>query len=203
MISITTISALLGVFIPIIVAYISTRHNFRKHPRQEFSEDVESAREFEKVLYSKDSQLMKDRITQKFMVKKNINYLEAEYFYQYVDMELWVERYLEVKKFIKLNYDGNKKIIELSRKNKPRTGWMYLLLYLIFALIALSPFLFVDLFLYWWNSSLQKNQLLIPLNMVLWPIIFASYAFINLYRANKIMETNQFLDKLKKEGVKI
>lgn len=46
MISLNSITAILGILIPIIIAYISTRHNFRKHPRQEFSEDIESAKEF-------------------------------------------------------------------------------------------------------------------------------------------------------------
>lgn len=200
---ITTISALLGTFIPILVAYISTRQHFRKHPRQEFSEDVESAREFEKVLESKESQLIKDRITQKFLIKKNINFLEAKYFYSYVDMELWIQRYLEVRNFIKLDVDDKNYIIDLKPKNKIRDGIWYLFLYIFYAFISMLPLMFINFYINLWENSLEEKKYLNLFNIMLWPIIAICFAFINLYKANKTWEAKCFLNKIKKEGIKI
>lgn len=106
MISVVSISSILGIIIPIFVAYIGTRHNFRKHPREEFSGDIDAAKEFVKILKSKDSQLIKDCVTQKMMLKKNINFIEASFFYQYSDMGLWLDRYIDVKEFLVPVFDG-------------------------------------------------------------------------------------------------
>ncbi|MGP4880823.1 hypothetical protein ACTXQV_54950, partial [Klebsiella pneumoniae] len=58
------------------------------------------AKEFDAIVISTESQLVKDRVAQKMIMKKNINFLETQYFYSYADMELWVERYVDVRKYI-------------------------------------------------------------------------------------------------------
>lgn len=200
--TITAISALLGTLIPILVAYISTRHNFRKHPRQEFSEDIESAREFEKILESNESHLIKDKVTQKFILRKNINFLEGKYFYSYVDMELWVHRYLEVRNFIKLEYDDQNYIVELKPKNKISEGIWYLFLYIFYACIAILPLVFINFYINLWETSWVEKNYLNLFNMIIWPIISICFAFINLYKADKTWEAKCFLYEIKKEGIK-
>ena len=80
----------------------------------EFSESIEAAKEFDAILISTESQLVKDRIAQKLIMKKNINFLETRYFYRYVDMELWVERYIDVRRYIEPIIDDNNEIVELK-----------------------------------------------------------------------------------------
>lgn len=141
MISLTSVSSILGILIPILVAYISTRHNFRKHPREEFSGDIDAAKEFVKILKSRDSQLIKDRITQKLVLKKNINFIEASFFYQYLDMGLWLERYINVREFLVPVFEGKKieKFIERHTCLKINT---FLFFYIFFAFLAMTPFFF-------------------------------------------------------------
>lgn len=78
MISLTAITTVFGALVPLMVAYISSRHNFKKHPRLEFSESIEAAKEFDSILTSTESQLVKDRMAQKLVMKKNINFLETQ-----------------------------------------------------------------------------------------------------------------------------
>lgn len=202
MISLNSITAILGILIPIIIAYISTRHNFRKHPRQEFSEDIESAKEFEATLNSNDSQLIKDRIAQKLVVKKNINFLEVNFFHKYVDMEFWLGKYIYIRNYIRPLVDENKNIIELKPKYSNKRGLLYLIFYFLFAFMALIPLMFVKFYLELWDKALATKQYLIIANLIMWPLILASLAFIYLHKANKIAETSRFLKRFKDESIK-
>lgn len=199
----TAISAILGIIIPVMVAYISTRHNFRKHPRQEFSEGVEAAKEFDSITSSSDSQLVKDRVTQKLIVNKEINFIEAKFFYQYVDMGLWIDRYISVRSFIDLIVDENNNIIELTEKNKLKTRIYFFILYVFFAALALFPFLFRAFYLSFWDEAISSKQYLISANLVVWPIIFMSLAFNNLYKSSKTSDAAKFLKRFKKESIKV
>lgn len=199
MISLTSVSSILGILIPILVAYISTRHNFRKHPREEFSGDIDAAKEFVKILKSKDSQLVKDRITQKLVLKKNINFIEASFFHQYLDMGLWLERYIEVREFLVPVFEGKKikKFIERHTWLKINT---FLFFYIFFAFLAMTPFLFFKIYLELWVQSIENKQFLLNVNLILWPLILASLAFINLYKWNKASDAQKFLKKFKEES---
>ncbi|WP_151869911.1 hypothetical protein [Acinetobacter sp. TUM15509] len=201
--NLTSISTMCGIFIPIIVAYISTRHNFKKHPRQEFTEDVISAREFEKVLKSKDNQLIKDRVTQKFMLRKNVNFLEAKYFYSFVDMESWIQQYLHVKKYITPIYNIDNNITEFKLKYSKAQGFLFLISYIFLAFIAITPLIFMNQFMSLWKECINSKNYLLPFNMIIWPLIFISISFIKLHKATKISEAISFLKKFKKESIKI
>lgn len=201
MISLASVSSILGIIIPIVVAYISTRHNFRKHPREEFADDVDTAKEFELVLSSEDSQLIKDRITQKLMLTKNVNFMEAQFFYQYADMSLWFERYKYVKTYLRPLIDEKNNITDFTTKNTSQGGFYFLFLYFLFAFIALTPCIFINLYVKSWSDSIQAKQYLILVNLALWPIIFLCLAFINLNKANKVHEAHKFLKKFNKESI--
>lgn len=203
MINLTPITTILGILIPVVIAYISTRHNFRKHPRQEFSEDIDSAREFETIVLSNASQLVKDRIAQKLVVKKNINFIEAKFFYKYIDMELWMERYIEVREFIKPIVDEDNNIIDLTTRNTKRKGFMFLLSYIVLACLSFTPFMFFKSYLKLWHWGLQADQYLILFNLVTWPFILIFLAFICLYKANKTSDADKFLKRFNEESLKV
>ncbi|WP_278397432.1 hypothetical protein [Acinetobacter venetianus] len=199
MINLASVSSILGILIPILVAYISTRHNFRKHPREEFSGDIDAAKEFVKILKSKDSQLIKDRITQKLVLNKNINFIEASFFYQYLDMGLWLERYINVREFLVPVFEG-KNIKEFIEKYTWLKTSLFLFFYILFAFLAMTPFLFFKTYSELWSQSIENKQFLLNVNLVLWPLIFASLALIYLYRWNKASDARNFLKKFKAES---
>ncbi|MDN8246435.1 hypothetical protein QZK48_07745 [Acinetobacter baumannii] len=203
MISLTAITTVFGVLVPLMVAYISSRHNFKKHPRLEFSESIEAAKEFDSILTSTESQLVKDRIAQKLVMKKNINFLEAQYFYSYVDMELWVERYVDVRKYIEPIIDEDNKIVDLKNKYTMAKGILFLCMYSFFAILAMIPLMFLKHYLAILHQSIDTNSFLITFNLITWPILFIFIALVGLHRANKISDAYNFLKKFERERIKI
>lgn len=151
---------------------------------------------------SNDSQLIKDRIAQKLVVKKNINFLEVNFFHKYVDMEFWLEKYIYIRNYIRPLVDENKKIIELKPKYSNKRSLLYLIFYFLFAFMALIPLIFVKFYLELWDKALAIKQYLIIANLVMWPLILASLAIIYLHKANKIAETSRFLKRFKDESIK-
>ncbi|MBV6613243.1 hypothetical protein JL975_19050, partial [Acinetobacter baumannii] len=172
MISLTAITTVFGALVPLMVAYISSRHNFKKHPRLEFSESIEAAKEFDSILTSTESQLVKDRMAQKLVMKKNINFLETQYFYSYVDMELWVERYIDVRKYIEPIIDEDNKIVDLKNKYTMAKGILFLCMYSFFAILAMIPLMFLKYYLAILHQSIDTSSFLITFNLITWPILF-------------------------------
>lgn len=203
MISLTAIIAVLGALVPLIVAYISSRHNFRKHPRLEFSESIEAAKEFDAIAISTESQLVKDRTAQKLIMKKNINFLEAQYFYRYVDMELWVERYIDVRKYIKPIIDEDNKIVDLKNKYTMAKGILFLCMYSFFAILAMIPLMFLKYYLEILHQSIDTSSFLITFNLITWPILFVFIALVGLHKANKISDAYNFLKNFQSERIKV
>ncbi len=192
MISLTAITTVFGVLVPLMVAYISSRHNFKKHPRLEFSESIEAAKEFDSILTSTESQLVKDRMAQKLVMKKNINFLETQYFYSYVDMELWVERYIDVRKYIEPIIDEDNKIVDLKNKYTMAKGILFLCMYSFFAILAMIPLMFLKYYLAILHQSIDTSSFLITFNLITWPILFIFIALVGLHRANKIADAYNF-----------
>ncbi|HDV0620786.1 TPA: hypothetical protein RHI15_001329, partial [Acinetobacter baumannii] len=187
----------------LMVAYISSRHNFKKHPRLEFSESIEAAKEFDSILTSTESQLVKDRMAQKLVMKKNINFLETQYFYSYVDMELWVERYIDVRKYIEPIIDEDNKIVDLKNKYTMAKGILFLCMYSFFAILAMIPLMFLKYYLAILHQSIDTSSFLITFNLITWPILFIFIALVGLHRANKIADAYNFLKKFECERIKI
>lgn len=203
MISLTAITTVFGVLVPLMVAYISSRHNFKKHPRLEFNESIEAAKEFDSILTSTESQLVKDRMAQKLVMKKNINFLETQYFYSYVDMELWVERYIDVRKYIEPIIDEDNKIVDLKNKYTMAKGILFLCMYSFFAILAMIPLMFLKYYLAILHQSIDTSSFLITFNLITWPILFIFIALVGLHRANKIADAYNFLKKFECERIKI
>ena len=203
MISLTAITAVLGALVPLIVAYISSRHNFKKHPRLEFSESIEAAKEFDAIVISTESQLVKDRIAQKLIMKKNINFLETRYFYRYVDMELWVERYIDVRRYIEPIIDDNNEIVELKNKYTMTKSILFLCMYFLCGVLAVIPLLFVHHYLEILNQSINNIKFLLTFNLIAWPILSGCIALISLHKANKISDAYNFLKNFQSERIKV
>ncbi|MDK2171462.1 hypothetical protein [Acinetobacter baumannii] len=203
MISLTAITTVLGALVPLIVAYISSRHNFKKHPRLEFSESIEAAKEFDAIVISTESQLVKDRVAQKMIMKKNINFLETQYFYSYADMELWVERYVDVRKYIEPIIDENNKIVDLKNKYTMAKGVLFLCMYIFFAILAMMPLMFLKYYLEILKQSIDNINFLLTFNLVTWPILFSFIALGGLHKANKISDAYNFLKNFEHERIKV
>ncbi|CAI3150864.1 hypothetical protein MWMV8_MWMV8_01869 [Acinetobacter calcoaceticus] len=203
MISLTAITTVFGVLVPLMVAYISSRHNFKKHPRLEFSESIEAAKEFDAIVISTESQLVKDRVAQKLIMKKNINFLETQYFYSYVDMELWVERYVDVRKYIEPIIDENNKIIDLKNKYTMTKGILFLCMYSFFAILAMIPLMFLKHYLEILQRTIDTSSFLITFNLITWPILFVFIALVGLHKANKISDAYNFLKNFECERIKV
>ncbi|EOQ63123.1 hypothetical protein F935_02216 [Acinetobacter calcoaceticus ANC 3811] len=203
MISLTAITTVLGALVPLMVAYISSRHNFKKHPRLEFSESIDAAKEFAAIVISAESQLVKDRVAQKLIMKKNINFLETQYFYSYVDMELWVERYVDVRKYIKPIIDENNKIVDLKNKYTMAKGVLFLCMYFFFAILAMIPLIFLKYYVEILQRSIDTISFLITFNLIIWPILFGFIALGGLHKANKISDAYNFLKNFEHERIKV
>ncbi|MDC5106521.1 hypothetical protein Q5X37_14675 [Acinetobacter baumannii] len=203
MINFTAITTVGGVLVPLIVAYISSRHNFKKHPRLEFSESIEAAKEFDAIVTSTESQLVKERVAQKLVMKKNINFLEAQYFYSYVDMEFWVERYVDVRKYIEPIIDENNKIVDLKNKYTMVKGITFLCIYIFFAILAMIPLMFLKHYLEILHQPIDTIVFLIKFNLIIWPILFGFIALGSLHKANKISDAYNFLKHFQSDKIKI
>lgn len=204
MISLTAITTIFGVLVPLMVAYISSRHNFKKHPRLEFSESIEAAKEFDAIVISNaESQLVKDRVAQKLIMKKNINFLETQYFYSYADMELWVERYVDVRKYIEPIINENNKIVDLKNRYTMAKGVLFLCMYIFFAILAMMPLMFLKYYLEIFKQSIDNINFLLTFNLITWPILFSFIALGGLHKANKISDAYNFLKNFEHERIKV
>jgi len=69
-----------SILVPLLVAHLSSRNSIRRHPKEEFADDVKNAKEFELLVGSKEPNLIKDRVAQQLFQSKKISFKEAIYF---------------------------------------------------------------------------------------------------------------------------
>ncbi|MFN3893728.1 MAG: hypothetical protein ACK4KU_03980 [Acinetobacter sp.] len=197
------VTVLGSILVPLLVAHLSSRNSIRRHPKEEFADDVKNAKEFEALIGSKEPNLIKDRVAQQLFQSKKITFREAIYFRQFENMECWVKSYISVKRFIKVDRDDENNIIDISFEYSLRKRARYLLVYGVTVSLGL--------FLIFWFNPIRKylninfdwpNPLTITI-IVLWSFVFLSLGFYNLVTDKTYSEAKKFMTDFRDEAIKL
>ncbi len=197
------LTALGSILVPLLVAYMTSRAAIGKHPKEEYADDVNNAKEFEKLLGSQTPNLIKDRVAQQLFQSKKVSFREVIYFRQFENMEFWVRNYLAVKKFIQLNRDEQNNIISLGFKYSRwrRVGYVitYFLsmgsgLFLVFWFVPINA---------WLTNNLNWPDLLSITIVVLWSFILISFGAYNLITDTKYAEAKNFMNDFEKDSIRL
>ncbi len=197
------VTVLGSILVPLFVAHLSSRNSIRKHPKEEFADDVKNAKEFEALIDSKEPNLIKDRVAQQLFQSKKIGFREAIYFRQFENMECWVKSYISVKRFIKLGRDDENNIIDISFEYSLWKRARYLLAYGL----TVMPGLFL---IFWFNSIREflninfnwPNPLTITI-LVLWSFILLCFGFYYLITDTTYSEAKKFINDFRDEALKL
>jgi|SRR5690606_15365523 len=192
-----------SIVVPLLIASWNAKHSLKKHPKEEFAKDVEVAERFSAIISSSASHFVKDRVTQQVFETKKITFQEGEFFYQFNDTERWVRQYIEVRDQVKLVRNSKGKILKI---HYPYSWWKKMSFgvgYVVFTILGLMPFLFLEWFIEWYLNSLEAKQYLIIFNIVVWPIIFLSAAVICLVEGAKYNNAQRFVKKFNSRALKI
>ena len=192
-------SVIVSLIVPLLVAWISSRHHFKKDIHNQLIASVESAREFYQLLDSNEAVLIKDAITQKFLVSKNVNFLEAKYFSQFNDMEKWARSYIVHRDEITLNFNEKNEIDSISMTHVKKKMAVLFISYFVFFGIAIIPFLNFSWYLAWIVECIDETRYLTVLNLTGFPIILCFIGVISLIRAEKLLAALFFEKKFNTE----
>lgn len=197
------LAVIIPIIVPLLLAFLNSKYSIKKHPKDEFAEDVKVAEKFAAIHDSNVSHLVKDRLAQQLLETKKITYLEVAYFYKYSDMEKWINEYIRVKDKLKLVRQSNGKIIKIHHPYSRSKAASLAFGYIIFAVIGLLPFLFINTFIEIFESHMQSKQYLVIFNMFTWPILFVLVALIFLLEGTRYQAAHRFVKKFKAESIKI
>ena len=198
--TLTVLGSIIG---PLLIAFWNNRHLSKKHTKDEFEEDVKIAEKFEEIHLSKTSHLVKDRLAQQLFMTKKITYFEVLFFYQYSDMERWINDYIRLKDKVKLIQNSNGKIIKIHHPHSKLKVVGFTFGYIAFATIGLLPFLFINSFIEIYESHMASKQYLVIFNMFAWPILSAILAIILLIEGAKYNAIKSFIKKFESNAIKI
>ncbi|MGI1795228.1 hypothetical protein [Acinetobacter variabilis] len=191
------------IIVPLAIAFLNSKYSVKRHPKEEFAEDVIIAEKFAAIHDSNVSHLVKDRLAQQLLETKKITYLEVAYFYQYSDMERWIAEYIRLKDKLKLVRDSNGKIIKIHHPYSRKKVASFTLGYVFFAIIGLLPFLFINTFIEIFESHMQSKQYLVIFNMFTWPILSILVALMFLHEGAKYKDAQRFVKKFETDAIKI
>lgn len=192
-----------SIVVPLVIAFWNTRHSSRKHPKEEYAEDVKVAEKFSKTINSNEPLLVKDRITQQLFVTKKITFQEGIYFYQFHDMERWVRQYIEVRDQLKILRNSKGEILKIHHPHSKLKMFSFTAGYVVLAVLGLLPFLFIDWFINMYTSSLEAKQYLVIFNLICWPIICLLAAVVCLIQGSKYGEVKRFVKHFESNALKI
>ena len=198
-----TLTALASIIGPLVIAFWNNRHLSKKHTKDEFEVDVKIAERFEEIHQLKTSHLVKDRLAQQLFMTKKITYFEVLFFYQYSDMERWINDYIRCKDKVKLIQNSNGKIIKIHHPHSRLKVFGFSVGYVVFAILALLPFLYINSFIEIYESQMASKQYLIIFNMFAWPILSAILAIILLIEGAKYNAIKSFIKKFESNAIKI
>lgn len=191
------------IFVPILVAFINIKSSIKKHPKDEFSDDVNSSEKFVSIINSDCSMLIKDRITQQTFMSKKITFREAIYFYNFEDMEYWIKYFINNRKYIKILRNSKGNITHLFQDSTKIERVGYLVGYVIFAFLAISPLLNFNFYHNLYQESIKTNNYLITFNLIIWPILLFVIAAGFLIRGSQVNDAKRFIKNFKENAVKI
>jgi hypothetical protein len=196
------VTVLGSILVPLLVAYLNAKNSMGRHPKDEFQHAIMIAEKFEETIDSSQSHLVKDRIAQQLFETKKITFLEAKYFYQYSDMDLWVKKYIRMKDKLKLVRDDKGEISAIEFPYSKLKAGLFTAGYFVFALLALTPFIFINTFFQYLESGLEARQYLFIFNLIVWPVLSFILAIILLLEGANYNETKRFMTDLKNKAIK-
>lgn len=198
------IFAVIGpIIVPLLIAFWNSRYSVRKHPKEEFAEDVRIAENFSSIFTSNQSNLVKDRLSQQLLETKKITYLEAIYFYQFSDMEKWINQYIELRGQLKLVRNSKGEVLKIHHPYSRIKVYSFALGYVVFAFASLLPFLFINWFIEIYISSMESKQYLVIFNLVIWPIISLIVAISFLLMGVKYNDAKRFVKNFETTAIKV
>lgn len=192
-----------SILVPLLVAHLSSRKSIRKHPKEEFADDVKYAKEFESLVGSNEPNLVKDRVAQQLFQSKKISFRETIYFRQFENMEFWIQSYISVKKFIEVVRDDENNIIDLSFEYSLWKRARYLSAYGLTVSLGVFLIFWFDLVREFLNINFNwPNPLTITI-IVLWSFVFLSLGFYNLVTDTTYSDAKKFMNHFKDQGIKL
>lgn len=192
-----------SILVPLLVAHLSSRNSIRKHPKEEFADDVKYAKEFESLVGSNEPNLIKDRVAQQLFQSKKISFKETIYFRQFENMEFWIQSYISVKKFIEVVRDDENNIIDLSFEYSRWKRARYLSIYGLSVSLGVFLIFWFDLVREFLNINFNwPNPLTITI-IVLWSFVFLSLGFYNLVTDTTYSDAKKFMNHFKDQGIKL
>lgn len=192
-----------SILVPLLVAHLSSRNSIRKHPKEEFADDVKYAKEFESLVGSNEPNLIKDRVAQQLFQSKKISFKETIYFRQFENMEFWIQSYISVKKFIEVVRDDENNIIDLSFEFSRWKRARYLSIYGLSVSLGVFLIFWFDLVREFLNINFNwPNPLTITI-IVLWSFVFLSLGFYNLVINTTYSDAKKFMNHFKDQGIKL
>jgi hypothetical protein len=200
----TIILSVLGsIVVPLLIAFWTLKSSSKKHPKDLYLEDVNIAEKFEISLSSNQPMFVKDRMAQQLFETKKITYFEALYFYNFIDMEKWVAKYIDVRDELKLVRNSKGEILKIHLPHSRKKVIRFTLGYICFALLGLMPFLFINWYTEAYSTSLESRQYLYVFNLIIWPILFFIYALKFLIDGIKYNDAKRFVKKFEAEAIKV
>lgn len=192
-----------SILVPLLVAHLSSRNSIRKHPKEEFADDVKYAKEFESLVGSNEPNLIKDRVAQQLFQSKKISFKETIYFRQFENMEFWIQSYISVKKFIEVVRDDENNIIDLSFEYSRWKRARYLSIYGLSVSLGVFLIFWFDLVREFLNINFNwPNPLTITI-IVLWSFVFLSLGFYHLVTDTTYSDAKKFMNHFKDQGIKL
>jgi len=192
-----------SIVVPIFIAFWNTKNSSKKHPKEEFAEDAKIAERFATAVNTAQPMLVKDRLTQQLLETKKVTYFEVMYFYEYSDMEKWVNKYISVRDELKLVRNSKGEILKIHHPHSRKKAILFSLGYICFALLGLLPFLFINWYTETYSNSIDSKQYLVVFNLIIWPILSLIVALTFLIEGIKYKDAKRFIKKFEAEAIKV
>jgi hypothetical protein len=197
------LSAIGSIVVPLFIAFWTLKNSAKRHPKDIYLENVNVAEKFEISLTSNQPIFVKDRMAQQLFETKKITFYEALYFYNFIDMEKWVAKYIDVRDELKLVRNSKGEILKIHLPHSRKKVILFTLGYICFALLGLLPFLFINWYTEVYSNSLESRQYLNVFNLIIWPILSLIYALTFLIEGTKYNNAKRFLKIFEAEAIKV
>lgn len=187
---------ILSFILPLLKNGLLSLKEDKKLTLKEIDNDLDVAEDFEFLVDDSYSQLYKDRYAKKIFNTKNINYDELVFFINFKDADVWVKRYLNVKREITKIEDDHGKITGFKSDSTFGAKVYWWVIYIVSMAFFATPYIFFNQYNQVIQRTITEQNYLMTVELFLFPILFLGIGIISLIQGGKTSEAKKFLKDL-------